>query len=241
MAKLRDEVNWRQYDAPDLTWGKEGDKDSPYRQFLARHIMPFIGDIEGQSVLDVGCGTGWLLHLLGQNGATRLVGVEPSHYAALAAQYYPEAEINRSTFEDFSSNEKFDLITLVMSTEVIDDLGVAFTKCTSLLKDAGRIVLCKGNYDYFVADKYDYVITREEYTPGQETVVKTERPSGYGTTIDIYRSVPRVLELAEQAGLIAVGEPVPFSPDTEVIQAVPRYAAFAERPMMELIEFRKAV
>lgn len=237
-ASLREQVTWQQYDDPTLTWENEGDKDSPYRLFLARHILPFIGDVKGLSVLDVGCGTGWLLHLLGQKGATQLEGVEPSGYAKLAAHYYPEANFHQMPFEAFKSDSNFDLITLIMSTEVMPDAASALGKCASLVNPTGRVVLCKGNYDYFLADKYDYVLTREGVVPGKETYVKTERPSGYGTTIDVYRSVQRVTELASQSGLAVRGDVVSFTPDTEVINAVPRYQDFADQPIMELIEFR---
>jgi len=238
MANLREQVTYKQYDDPDLTWDTAGDRDSPYRQFIARHILPFIGDVKGQSVLDVGCGTGWLLHLLGERGASRLVGIEPSNYARLAARYYPEAEIIQSPIENYPTDETFDLVTLVMCTEVMDDLETALGKCARLIKKMGRVVLCKGNYDYFCADKYDYKLTREEYIPGHETVVKTERPNGYGTTVDIYRSTERVLSLAGAAGLASTGKIQPFTPDEAVIRAVPRYATLATQPMMELVELR---
>src|SRR5215471_17714797 len=137
-ASLREQITWQQYDDPTLTWGNEGDKDSPYRLFLARHILPFIGDVEGQSILDVGCGTGWLVHLLGQHGAAQLEGVEPSGYAKLAAHYYPEAKFHQTPFEDFETNDRFDLITLIMSTEVMTDMGSTLTKCAGLIKPTGR-------------------------------------------------------------------------------------------------------
>ena len=189
-------------------------------------------------MLDVGCGTGWLLHLLGLQGATRLVGVEPSDYAHLARRYYPEVEIIQTPLVDFKTEERFDLLACILSTEVMDDLEVAFDACRGLLKDGGRMVLCKGNYTYFCADKYDYVLTHEDYIPGHETVVRTERPKGYGATIDIYRSSERVVDLAAAAGFALARDVQPFEADDPVIEAAPRYAAFAGHPMLELLEFR---
>jgi len=238
MAGLRGQVSFEQYNDPAMDWTAMGDKDSPFRQFIARHLLPFIGDVGGKSVLDIGCGTGWLLHLLGQQRAARLVGVEPSNYARLATRYYPETEIIQAPLGDFKTDERFDLLTFVMSTEVMDDLEAAFNVCTGLVKDTGRVVLCKGDYTYFCADKYDYVLTREEYIPGNETVVRTERPNGYGATVDIYRSSERVIDLAAAAGLAPAGEVQPFAPDAQVMEAAPRYAAFAGHPMLELLEFR---
>lgn len=239
MSALREQVTYEQYNAPDLTWAKEGDKDSPYRQFMARHILPFIDEVSDESVLDVGCGTGWLLHLLGENGAGKLVGVEPSDYAQLAKRYYPEAEIHKVPFEDFTTNETFDIVTFIMSTEVMDDLEAVFTKCARLVQASGRVIICKGNYEYFCADKYDYILTREEDIPGEEAVVKTQRPHGYGTTIDIYRSTDRVLDEANKSGLVLARDVYPFAPDPTIIEEVPRYVAFADQPIMELIELRR--
>jgi len=238
-SPLRAQITWQQYEDPTLTWGNEGDKDSPYRLFLARHLLPFIGDVTGQSVLDIGSGTGWLVHLLGQRGATPLQGVEPSGYAKLAARHYPEATFHQLAFEDFEApTATFDVITLIMSTEVMVAVASALKKCAKLLKPKGRVVLCKGNYAYFLADKYDYVITREEVIPGQEAYVKTERPTGYGTTIDVYRSTQRVVEIASQSGLAVHGKVLPFTPDAELIEAVARYRDFADQSIMELIDFR---
>lgn len=65
--------------------------------------------VKGKSFLEVGCGNGFLLHLLKEEGAARCLGIEPSPAAQEGADKYG-VEIIQEFFDIEKINEKFDVV-----------------------------------------------------------------------------------------------------------------------------------
>jgi 2-polyprenyl-3-methyl-5-hydroxy-6-metoxy-1,4-benzoquinol methylase len=97
----------------------------PDRQHSYKVIAKFINRIawpEIKSVVDYGCGAGWILHYLKYYGVTDLVGVEPNK-AALSVMDEGVASCVkfRTLKRNINLNRKFDLVVCLEVGEHIED------------------------------------------------------------------------------------------------------------------------
>lgn len=194
--------------------------DTPLTDFHERTLG--VGDklFSGKSVLDVGCGGGWLLERALKHGATQVVGIEPSDLmgAAEARLEATSAYLEKTTFEKFEVAGKFDLITFVMSTEHMPNLPSILQKAERHMADGGKIVIITADMTSFTMPRFDYTVSSRETIPGKEEQVTIGRPSGYGDTTDLVRTVDYWRECAAEAGL-AVCEQRPVFADSELVAA----------------------
>ncbi len=150
MVKLLEKAtNPAQYDLEEVVWAKEIE-DSPTRRFYYEYLGKYEDKWKDADILDIGCGTGWLMNLLLKNGARLVEGAEPSIRNARAAnKLYPSLKVFNSAFESFSTERKYDLIISVMVFSHISDINSAFRKLTTLLKESGEAQIVVPDYDYF--------------------------------------------------------------------------------------------
>lgn len=94
-------------------------------------------------ILDVGCGDGRLLRLLGQRAAaTELHGIELPGPAADRAAAVPGIHLHRGTLDDATYPEAhFDLICLVHVLEHLPAPGATLPRLARLLRPGGRLLL----------------------------------------------------------------------------------------------------
>lgn len=94
-------------------------------------------------ILDVGCGDGRLLRLLGQRApATRLHGIELPGPAADRAAAVPGIHLHRGTLDDAPYPEAhFDLICLVHVLEHLPAPAATLRRLACLLRPGGRLLL----------------------------------------------------------------------------------------------------
>lgn len=170
---------------------------APERQYAAEiqhfpHHLPAIleacGDAE--SVLDVGCGTGHLLELLGRNSSLHRVGIELNVERAALAREKAGCEVFQVPIERFTYTRKFDAIILWNVLSHLPDFDSLFTSLHGLLSDRGIVILkvgeVKKDFDSrafrdwgipdhlhflglrtidFIADKYGFSIARHDREP----------------------------------------------------------------------------
>ncbi len=122
-------------------YGKTYEEDYPaIRKFCDRRIeriKKIASDGRINSVLDVASALGFFLKAASDNGAGHCTGVEISKYACdYMKNNYPFTVKNES-FEDFHSDEKYDLVTAWYFIEHSSDLVETVTKLSSFVKDGG--------------------------------------------------------------------------------------------------------
>jgi len=126
---------------------------SPQRQLLGDWLNKKLGSLEHKnesdiSWLSIGCGAGHLdLPLLSQHGGrlARYVGLEPnpSHIELIAPRIsdVPQAQLVASTLEDWSSDERFDLVTAIHVIYYADDADVFLKDALAACRPSGETVI----------------------------------------------------------------------------------------------------
>ncbi|HEX5829935.1 MAG TPA: class I SAM-dependent methyltransferase [Gemmatimonadaceae bacterium] len=98
-------------------------------------------------ILDVGCGDGFHLRLLGEFGAPgwRLEGVDPSTRAVRAARA-AGLTVHHGRVEELSlPRDHYDLVLLIATVEHVDDPAALLRTVRGLLRPSGRAVVITDN------------------------------------------------------------------------------------------------
>ncbi|PIN74158.1 hypothetical protein COV20_00910 [Candidatus Woesearchaeota archaeon CG10_big_fil_rev_8_21_14_0_10_45_16] len=223
-----------QYDLDDISWSTENGLQSPTRKFFFDYLLRFKGEWSDADILDIGCGTGWLMHLLKENGAKSVEGIEPSH-KNVAYAGDNGFKIYHSDLDSFSEDKRYDLLISVMTFGHIDDLNTAFEKMARLVRDNGGVQLIVPAYDYFKRERDGCKVEFEELDP-EEYVVQVTREQG--TIAEIVRKVEVYERAAKRVGL-AVEDSIPMVPTDSLMRDSPRHAAFKGQPITYLVRLRK--
>ena len=115
--------------------GSFGDKQAQAAIGVIREII----DVRGLRVLEIGCGKGYLLKLLAEQGASYCVGFEPDPRAPTALDG-GNIRIIHDFFNENSLDEKFDLILSHGVLEHVKD-PIAFLKAEASALSAGGVVI----------------------------------------------------------------------------------------------------
>jgi malonyl-CoA O-methyltransferase len=127
-------------------WSQVYDHDlNPLPALEQPHVRAALGDVQGLSVLDMGCGTGRHSLWCAKQGAN-VTAVDFSAGMLAAARGKPFA--NRVNFLQLDLHEEmpfedasFDVIVSGLVLEHIRDLGLFFTRARRVLKPEGRAVI----------------------------------------------------------------------------------------------------
>lgn len=178
-----------------------GDEGDTTRQYLLNPaLFALLGDVNGQHILDAGCGQGYLCRLLAKRGAT-MTGIEPAETWYVYAQKREQAEplgiqylqADLSTWSP--TPEAFETVVANMVLMNIPDYLPALRNCVTALKQGGRLIFsllhpCFEESGSAWASK-GYVEVREYF---QERAV----PQGYGHFI--HRPLSTYFNSVIQAG-----------------------------------------
>lgn len=150
---------------------------------------------DAASVLDVGCGTGRLLELLGQYPQLFRAGIELNAARAQLAGKNAGCEIHRVPLEVFSSERKFEVVTLMNVLSHIVSFDQLFGAIRSLLSENGKLIIKVGEFPREIrrTDSYDWGVPHHLHFLGLDTLEFICRK--YGFTIGKHRRVPLSQEL----------------------------------------------
>ena len=130
-------------------------------------------------LLDIGCGTGWSTAIWQKNGFS-VTGLEPSEARTkLAKEAYRINVVNRH-IEDFTTEEKFDVVILRHLLEHIENPVAMLKKVSAFLKPRGFLVIvipninCIGRYVFH--ENWEWILPwhLHFYTPKTLTRLTTK-------------------------------------------------------------------
>lgn len=226
-----------QYDSQDNNWSNiQQDLNSPYIREFWYYLKSLTETWKNKDLLEIGCGSGWLLDLALQHGATSATGIESAkRNSSFAQRNRPTASIIYTSFEEFDTTREFDIILAIMVVPHISDLFKMFSKCQKLLKDSGEVQMVVPDFDYFKTPRFQYNLQWEK-VDAEEYVALVNRASG--KIADIVRGLGKYSCAAQQNGFwLASSQPMP--PTLEFREACPQYEQFKGQPLTHLLVFKK--
>jgi len=112
-----------------------------YQEHIARYRFA-AQVVRGRNVLDIGCGVGYGSRFMMESGANRIVALDVSEDAIAHARRHYAAknlEFTAGSAEDWSSGERFDVITCFEVIEHVVDYRKVFDRIVQALKPSGLL------------------------------------------------------------------------------------------------------
>lgn len=119
--------------------GEHGDQS---RQFLDPFVWEILGNVQGLTIADIGCGEGRFCRLLQARGA-KPVGIEPTeNLISVARQRDPEGDYRQEKAEKLSiASDSMDLVIFYLTMIDFDPIEPAIAEAMRILKPGGRCVV----------------------------------------------------------------------------------------------------
>jgi len=129
-------------------WIQRCQEGEPNREgMLDRWMLETLGDVTGLVIADLGCGEVRFSRMLGDRGATRVIGIDLCEQfieAAIAAKSSGAEHYEVGCMETLESQEDnaFDVVVSYVSLVDVSDLEAAVASSYRILKPGGRFVVC---------------------------------------------------------------------------------------------------
>lgn len=225
-----------QYDKMESSWAEVGSEESTRTKFYIEHLQPFFDSFRNKKVLDIGAGTGWLVDAANKHGATMAVGVEPSsRHVKIAQDRYAGASIVHNSFEEFYTNEQFDVVTAIMSLSHIEDLNRTFQKIEHLTAENAKLIIAVPGFEYTRTPHAGC----SSYTPVDDmSYIAVTGCSGGQTITDMVRSNEVYEHAGRQVGFL-LKNVIPTLPTEEQMKKSSRFIEAKNEEISTLLLFDK--
>lgn len=140
---------------PNTSWGGvaewyddliEQSPDSFQKNVLMPNLLRIVEPRKGMAILDVACGQGYFSRAFAENGAT-VVGCDISQELIGKARGFKDPK-NNVTYHvspadklSFATDSSFDLVTIVLALQNIENLAGTLAESSRVLKKGGRLVV----------------------------------------------------------------------------------------------------
>lgn len=128
----------------DQNMGNEGDELN--RTIIRPSILRVLGNLQGKTLLDVGCGSGYLTSELAKT-ATKVVGTDfaPDFIKICQEKYKNQQNLSfqvQDVAKEFGfPNESFDIVLCKMVLQYVDSIDNFAHESARLLKSDGKVVV----------------------------------------------------------------------------------------------------
>ena len=120
-----------------------------------------------KSILDIGCGTGYLVKMLKNNYPNYIInGIDKFSFGKM------DHDILDISDQNFKYNKKFDIIIMMHSINHISNVKIACNNINNLLNYGGKIIIINPDRDFINIINILHDSELKEKTFGDTTVVK---------------------------------------------------------------------
>ena len=144
------------------------------------------GQIQSKRILEIGCGTGYLLNRLKQLGAT-VFGVEPGEHGQLGAQKY-NVDIIQDFFPSKQIIGQFDLIIMYCVLEHVQNSKMFLLQVANCLDQDGQIIFAVPSCDPYIATGDVSMLFHEHFSYFSKSTLRQVFINAIGKDTDIEQS-----------------------------------------------------
>lgn len=232
----------KQYDRQEVDFKGVKGLEDPHRRHFLHYVESVHPSWKGQTVLDIGAGSGWLMKYVKDNGAKEVVGFDPSFKNIDLAKNTFGVNVELSSLGEFNPpyNNYFDVAIAIYVLTHVFDLDSAFNKISNLLKTDGELIIIvsepgyakrekpgiRRDYEYLENDKYNTFVVRNY----NET----------GVIADIVRNLDAYKDSANRSGLELV-KTVGMIPSDHLANAYEKHKKLQDQKVVlsNLMVFKK--
>jgi 2-polyprenyl-3-methyl-5-hydroxy-6-metoxy-1,4-benzoquinol methylase len=220
-----------QYDSKKLNWSNtEYGINTPNRKWIYSYLKNYTSKINNKRIIDIGCGTGWLVNELSQSNYA--IGIDPSkNNINKGKKLYPNCNLINNDLESFciDCNETFNNAFSIMSFIHFINLDKAFSYTSKICKN--NFILITPDYEHFKRRRDNVKIVGLN---NKEYVIEIKRPNG--TVVDIVRKNSCYIESAKKFNLT---EHINMKPNEELINSYPKYERYKDQNILHMFIFEK--
>ncbi|ETR77659.1 SAM-dependent methyltransferase [Afipia sp. P52-10] len=204
-----------------------------------RALLP---DLQGLSIVDLGCGFGWFCRFAREHGAAHILGLDVSERMLAKAQAMTaDAHITyrRADLETLALPEQaFDLAYSSLALHYVVNLDGLLAAVHRALKPGGRLVVSIEHPIYMAPSRPDWIAspTGQRVWPLDRYLVEGPRTTDWITSgiVKQHRTLGTTLNLLIRHGF-SIAHVEEWGPTDAEITAHPDWAEVRDRPMFLLI------
>ena len=141
-------------------WLDEAASDRAYETDLVPLLLELLPPLEGASILDIGCGEGRVMRLIGLRGA-KAIGLDLNRSLARVALEYGPVLVGRLPGLDCLRAGSFDAAVAVLVLEHVDDLEVLFAEVARVIRAEGSLIVLM-NHPLYTAPESAPIVDSED-------------------------------------------------------------------------------